>query len=489
MKILFIPLFIFNILLSDENCKGQTFSFDVTQENAKVKISDIIENLADQCRFSVKAKDEITREMLAKSLFLVHVDNYTLSDMFDFLLTQNNIFYDYNEESKVLDISYIQTRSYVIDYVNLSEQKTESVKTITVGAAPGIGGMGGMGAMGGGNSDNTTVKTVSEFQFWDKLAEEIDAILQRDQDQKITSKAIINRSAGVITITGTNSQVKRISDYLNKIKNRLHKQVLLEAKVLELTYSNSQNIGVDWSKFNLSLKGEMGSVWQSNTNAESTPSAFSYNFSMDGLFDFLNNYGTINVLSSPKILTLNNQAAVINIGEQLNFRYQSGNLSTTAVTPTATNTYVMSSVFVGLTLNIVPEITDNDYIILKVNPVVSEKIDQDSTLDNGNGDVVDDDGVRIMPPDIRIKQLSSIIKAKDGNRVIIGGLTSTTDKNMINEVPILSAIPGLGWMFKSTGKAKSKRELIIVITPKLVKQDLHLSISEAEQQIEELGFE
>lgn len=493
MKILFLSFFLLNILLADDGCRDQMFSFDVTQENARVKISDIIENLADQCKFSVKVKDNITRKLLDKNLFLVHINNYTLDDMLDFLLTQNNIFYEYNENSKLLKISYIQTHSFVIDYVNLSESKTESVKTITVGAASGLNDSSSSTTSSSSNngnstnSDNTTITTVSQFQFWDKLAKEIDDILQRDQDQKITSKAIINRTAGVITITGTNNQINRISAYLKKIKNRLHKQVLLEAKIFELTYADSENFGVDWSKFSLSLKGDLGKSWNNGVNT--TPVTFAYNFSMDGLFDFLQSYGSINVLSSPKILTLNNQAAVINIGEQLNYRYQSGTLTTANATSSATSTYEMSSVFIGLTLNIVPEITDNDYIILKINPVISEKIDSDSTLDDDSGDVVDSDGVRIMPPDIKIKQLSSIIKAKDGNRVIIGGLVSTSDKTTTNEVPVLNAIPGVGWLFKNKAKVKYKRELIIVITPKLIKQDVHLSIGEAEKQIKEIGFE
>ncbi len=202
---------------------------------------------------------------------------------------------------------------------------------------------------------------------------------------------------------------------------------------------------------------------------------------MNGLMNFLNKYGKVNVLSTPKILTLNNQPAVINIGEQFNYRYQSGSLDTANATSSTTNTYEMNSVFVGLTLNIVPEITDDGYIILKVNPVVSEKLDPDGTLQSGNGDVYDSQGVRIMPPDIRIKQLSSIIKAKDGNRIVVGGLISTITKNSDNKIPLLGDIPGVGWLFKNKSKSKYKTELIIVITPTIIKENDFPSIDSVEK--------
>jgi general secretion pathway protein D len=390
---------------------------------------------------------------------------------------------------KVLTISYLQTKSFVIDYVNLSEQSTESVKNISVGASSTGGGDGTTTSSSGGNSDTTTIKTKSDFQFWDKLSQEIDAILSRDNDiMKIKSKSIINREAGVITITGTTNQIDRIDQYLSKIKDRLHKQVVLETTILEYTSIDGESNGVDWSKFNLSLKGNVGRMWDDSGSSSGT--SFAYDFSMEGLIDFLNKNGKVNVLSKPKIRTLNNRAAVINVGKQINYRYQSGTLSTANATSSTSNTYTMSSVFIGLTLSIVPEITDDGYIVLQINPVVSETVDPDSDLDaTSNGDAYDMDGVRIMPPDIRIKQLSSIVKVKDRGKVIVGGLISTEQKNSSSKVPLLGDLPGLGWLFKSKSKVNYKTELIIIITPKLIKNNSFPSIDNFENSIEGLNYE
>ena len=496
MKILILFLLTLYSLQANSNCNDSLFTFDISSSNSKVRVSDIVNNLSQKCSFSVKIRDGEAKRIINKNLYLVHIKDYTLEDMFDFLFAQNNLFYKYDEKRDVLTISYLQTRTFDIDYVNLSEQTTESVKTITVGSDSGMsnqnngqngmngggsyssGGMNGSnGSNGNGgsgsNTDSTTVTSKSEFKFWSKLSKEIDTILSRDGDRKqIKSKSIINRTAGIVTITGTKDQIKRISAYLDKIKSRIHKQVILETKLIELTYADKHTTGVDWSKLDFSIKGDLGEIWANGSRSSAT--SFAYNFSMDGLVSFLKTYGNVHVLSTPKILTLNNQAAVINVGKQINYRYQSGSLSTVTTGQSTSNTYVMNSVFIGLTLNIVPEITDDGFIILRINPVVSR-------MDDDQKKVTDKDGVRIMPPDIKIKQLSSIVKAKDGTHVVIGGLVSNTTKNINKGVPILEDVPIFGLLFHSTSKETYRTELIVVITPKIIRNDNFPSIDRVEK--------
>jgi general secretion pathway protein D len=476
MRLLVLFLLTFYSLQADSSCHDSLFTFNISDSDSKVRVSDIVDNLSRECSFSVKIKDKEAKKILNKNLYLVHIKDYTLDNMFDFLFTQNNLFYKYNEKRDVLTISYLQTRTFEIDYVNLSEQTTESVKTITVGSDSGTSSNGidsGSSSNGNGNTDSTTVTTKSEFKFWSKLSKEIDAILSRDGDKrKIKSKSIINRTAGIVTITGTKDQIERVSRYLDKVKSRIHKQVILETKLIELTYANKQTTGVDWSKLNFSIKGNFGESWTNGVESKAT--SFAYNFSMDGLVNFLKTYGDVHVLSTPKILTLNNQAAVINVGKQINYRYQSGSLSTVATGQSTSNTYVMNSVFIGLTLNIVPEITDSGFVILRINPVVSR-------LDDDQKEVTDAQGVRIMPPDIKIKQLSSIVKAKDGSHVVIGGLVSNTKKNIENGVPVLGDIPLFGLLFHSTTEETYRTELIVVITPKIIKHDKFPSIKRVEE--------
>jgi len=505
----FLLLLIFTVTLTfasnQHSCQDTLFTFNVSQSNSNVRIIDIVENVAHECHFSVRIKDKEAQKVLKTALFLVHIKDYTLEEMFDFLFTQHNMFYKYDSKRNVLSVSYLETRSFVIDYVNLSEQTTDSTKTITVGAASmnnnninGGGGSYGGGGMSGtnnngmnnsqnsGNSDFTTITSKSKFEFWDKLNAEIDTLLSRDGDiMQIQSQTIINREAGIVTITGTKNQIDRVSHYLERVKGRLHKQVMLETKLFELRYADMENTGVDWSKFSLSLKGDAGNLFSNNPETPGGSNySFSYQFSMDGLINFLNKYGHVNTLSTPKILTLNNQPAVINVGNQINYRYESGSVSATNVGSSTTNTYIMSSVFIGLTLNIVPEITDDGYIILRINPVVSEELKDNENVSDDGETVVDENGIRVMPPDIKIKQLSSIVKAKDGSRVVIGGLISTRTQTIDSSVPLLSSVPVLGGLFQHTGKETYKTELIVVITPKIINDNTFPSIDSIEKRLD-----
>ncbi|WP_353661788.1 secretin N-terminal domain-containing protein [Hydrogenimonas sp. SS33] len=499
-------------LYGSADCRNKLFSFSTDSTGGSVTILDVMRNLADTCQFSIMFTDKEAEKVVKTPLKMVHIKDYTLEEMFDFLFDDHNMFHRYDPQRRILTVSYIETKSFHIDYVNLSELKTESVKSITVGASnnnynsnynnynsnnpTGTGAYGS--EYGGDNSDYTTIKTVTEFRFWDNLKSQIDAILQRDEDaHTVRSKSLINKEAGIVTVTGTKAQIERVQRYIEHLTGRLHKQIMLEANLIELRYADKNTTGVDWSRFDVKLRGIAR-----KGGAFLLPDSYKlgYQFTMDGLLNFLQHYGDVHSISNPKVMTLNNQPAVINVGDQINYRYQTGAITTTTTgNPVGTNTYTIGSVFVGLTLNIVPEVTDDGFIILKINPVFSEPIQQNEGLDYNR---VPDEGstppsqplgdeansVRQMPPDVKIKQLTSIVKVKNGHKVVIGGLISKRVIHANTKVPLLGDIPILGRAFHHTGTQTQRVELIVVITPKIVDGTQVPSIDEA-LQMEEKGGE
>ncbi|MCF6201673.1 MAG: secretin N-terminal domain-containing protein, partial [Hydrogenimonas sp.] len=321
------------LLFGSNECENKLFSFKTGGQSGSVTLYDVLENLAQTCKFSVMFSDNEVKRVLKTPLQIVYIKDYTLEDMFRFIFDDHNMFYRYDEDRAMLTASYIETKSFHIDYVNLSELKTESIKSITVGASGGqsstygtTGSYTGSGTAAGSsygrsgsgdNSDYTTIKTVTEFNFWSDLKHQIDAILQRDEDSHtIRSKALINNEAGIVTVTGTKRQIERVERYIEQVMKRLHKQIMLEARLVELRYNDRNTTGVDWSRFDISLKGEISDTYERGAAAATKRPfySFSYNFTMDGLLDFLQRYGDVNTISNPKIMTLNNQPAVINVG-------------------------------------------------------------------------------------------------------------------------------------------------------------------------------
>ncbi|HIC43013.1 MAG TPA: pilus (MSHA type) biogenesis protein MshL [Sulfurimonas sp.] len=332
----------------------------------------------------------------------------------------------------------------------------------------------------GDNSDFTSTKTIADFTFWDELKGQIDGMLQRDGDvNEVGSLSMINRDAGLITVSGSFKQLKRVEKYINDLQTRMHKQLLLEVRILEVSFSEKQQEGIDWSKFNLSLSGTAGASYSGGTdvvNRSGDLYSAGFNFSMEGLMDFLKKQGEVEVLSSPKVMTLNNQPALINVGDQINYKYETGEVGTIGIgTPSSSKTFSLGSVFVGLSLSIIPEITDDGFIILRINPVDSRIIDDENEEDPSELATSD---IRSIPPDMKIKQMTSIVKVKDGNKVLIGGLVQKENFVIDNKIPILGDIPYLGRLFHSTITKKVKKEFFIVVVPTIITEGRIPSIEE-----------
>ena len=440
--------------LSQAACNNKLFSFNIgTNTQSGITIQNVLNNIANTCNLSIVYTDKEAQKRVTQKISNMNIKNYTLEELFRLLLNDNNLFYTFN--NNILKISYLKTKSFYIDYVSFTTRKSTTNKVIKTGS----------GSSGSG-SDSTTMDFTSSFQFWNKIENEINSILKREKDpNESLSPSLINQDAGVITITGTFRQFNAVSKYLNIISKRMHEQVLIEAKILEVDYNANKTTGVDWSKFQLGLNGNSDAT-KNRVSGSIVQDSFikpnyliGYNFSMAGLMKFLKTQGNVKIVSDPKIMTLNNQPAIINVGTEVNYRYDSGSTTTTSSGGTTTTpNYETDSTFVGVTLDLTPQVTENGYIILKINPVVSNIADRH----------VDANGVPYLAPDIKIKQLSSLVMVKNNSKILIGGLISKQDGDTSNNVPFLSNIPVIGHFFKSNAKNNQDSELIIVISPHII---------------------
>jgi len=439
------------------SCQNDLFTFKVnSSKKSSATILNVLENLNQTCKLSIVFSDDKTKELVNKKISYLNVKDVPLESLLNLLLTQNNLFYTL--EDNILKISYLQTKSFYIDYINFSKVTNSSSKTISTGSSGSKNGGGGLGGKG-----STDIKFDTEFGFWENIQKEIDSILVRSTDSQTTAKTIVNKEAGLLTVTGTKQQIDRVSKYIKKLTSRLHKQVLIEAKIIEVTYDNDHTTGINWSQLQASLNGHVSGVDKTLIHTLGHPtSILGYNLDMEGLLRFLKTQGEVSIVSNPKVLTLNNQPAVINVGEEKNYKYTLGTSTTTTNGVVQSDPqYEVGTTFVGVTLGIVPEVTQDDNIILKINPSVSEI----------SKNHLDKNGVPNLAPDIKVKQLSSIVKVKNNQQIIIGGLVQKRSENRVTKVPVLGNIPILGNAFKSNNIVKTKSELIIVMRPKLISGD------------------
>ena len=398
--------------------------------------------------------------------------------MHDIIIGEYNL--TYTLKNNILKVSYLTTKIYNINYI-LSQRKSSGSTDVTLNGAGSGGGQATEGGSNNGSSNSGSgssnsgikIESTDEVDFWNQLDTEFQSVLNRPEDTYQAPEPIINKNAGLITVTATKRQLDRFGKYLKRLQDKVQLQVLINVKILSVTMSKGKSTGIDWRQL-YSL--EKVSLSADNTFDSSTGVSrlvtMNFGGSLNQVVKFLKTQGDVSSLSNPKVLTLNNQPALITSGTEYFYKLTS---STTqqgtggGVAATTQNNNIQS-VFAGVLLSITPEISDDKTITLKINPSLSETTTNISqTLNTG----------RDMPPDLNRRQLSSVVTVKDGNRIILGGLISTQNVTNTNKVPLLGDIPLISTLFKYEEKTKETKELVIIIEPHIIKKEKDsISLSE-----------
>jgi general secretion pathway protein D len=476
------------------DCTYELFSISSTKET---KIIDFIEQLSDECNFSIIITDPNAQKFLDSTLNKTNLNNLTIDEVLKIVLKENNL--TYTLENNLLKIAYLETKMFNIDYI-LSQRKSESKTNITL-SSEGAGTSTTTGTtttanneMGGGGAGKSGMKVDSsdEVAFWHELDLELQKVLNRPEDLYEAKQPVINKNAGIVTVTATVKQMERLESYLKKLQDKVQLQVLIDVQLLSVTLSEGKTTGVDWSQLyklqNIDLsidklfhknvseftdtqitKAVAGGLKSENSHLVQINASGTLN----EVIKFLKTQGDVSSISNPKVLTLNNQPALITAGTEYFYKIISTETLSGTTSGTQSTSEDLQSVFAGVLLDITPEISDDNMITLKINPSLSETA----------SDIASVEGVdRTMPPDLRRRQLSSVVTVKDGNRIILGGLINTHDFVDVNKVPILGDIPILNYLFKYENKSKTTQELVIVIEPRIIHK------GKKEVSLSELGY-
>jgi general secretion pathway protein D len=453
------------------NCNTKLFSYSNSlNPNNRLTIKQFLELLAtQQCGINIVYEDSKAAKIVNQKMPFVRIKNYTLNQILDLILKKRGLFYSLNNNE--LDVSYFKTKTYQLNFIS-----SDRVGLSTL------------------NSADSNITNNYNFDIWGKVKQyfyyrEVNGKLvkitmknplkiqtqimnillnNKPADMKTIDLPVVNKETGTIVVTGTMKQLKAVDNYIKNLKNSLTKEVLIDVKIYTVDLSKSHTTGIDWSKLSLSLSET--SVPVRAKDIFGSASVFkSATFNIGGLLNFLAQYGNVNSISNPKIMTLNNQQAVISVGTNVYYKYasqvipnQNGNPSTQ---------YTIGSKFVGVVLDITPVVTKNGTIIMSIAPRISSFIDPNVA----NNETLD------RPPNTQVNSLLSIVKVKDNDTIVLGGLISTDKKLTVNGVPILKEIPIIKYLFSSRETISQKKELVFVITPHII--DLNKKVT-----LKDLGF-
>ena len=368
-------------------------------------------------------------------------------------------------------------QAYRIDYVNVTRTaETEAqVSTAIVNSVATQGGGAAGGSSAGGNRSNSSISQSTSNNFWATLGANLSTLIQGNADDPASS-IVVNPESGVVSVRATARQHEQVATFINSVQTRSLYQVLIEATVVEVTLNDRYQQGVDWKL--LDRDGGTLNLEQSLTGANlsdaptsiltidrsNTPDAITATISL------LSQFGETRVLSSPKIMALNNQAAMLRVVDNKVFftiDVQAGTPATalTPGTPTVYNS-VVHTVPVGLVLAITPQIGDGDQVTLNVRPTISRIV---RFVNDPNPIFAENDVINAIP-EIQVREIESILKVFSGQVAVLGGLMQDSLSNDVAGLPVLSRLPGVRNLFSYRDERAEKTELIVFIRPVVVRE-------------------
>ncbi|EOI9935632.1 secretin N-terminal domain-containing protein [Campylobacter upsaliensis] len=427
LRFLLINLFFCSIFYGMD-CKKRLFDIHIKES---LSIEEALDELASYCTFSIVVKDELAKNELGKMQKSLYISQMTLEEIFKLLLKENNLNYEF--DGKILSIWGISTQIFKLSYIT-SVREGQSIIKASVDSKPRQNENDLSD-----ESDDNMIKSMEKFDFWQNIEKEITALLEAYGEVKMP---IINANAGIIIVTGTPIQLKKIGEYITKLENRLKKQVIIDVSIIAVNLNENHSSGINWQNFNL----DFASTTQN---------------------------GKTQVLSSPKLMALNNQQAIISVGDTINYQVKESSKGTENGT-TVSESFSNYSIFVGILLSILPEISDDNKIMLRINPSLSDfKYPQDNQRQSSP---------RTIAPDTIQKKLSTVVSMENNQTLILGGLISHNQIKEASEVNFLSKIPLLGLLFSGDETSSNSTEIVFIITPSIVDKQMGVL------SLKDLGF-
>ncbi len=393
----------------------------------------------------------------------------TVSEVLE--ITKDIYGYEYQENGRLIKVfpTGLRSKVFAINYLNVvrkgdSETRVASGQ-ITFNAESGSeGGSSGSNVSSGGTG--TKITTSSESNFWQNLAEALKLIVGNGEGRSV----VLTPSAGVAVVRGSAEELAAVTAYLESAELIMQRQVILEAKILEVELSEGYQQGIDWSfseagQFRGGTPRRSIDLAQSarNVSAGDVGGVFASTLTLGNFntaIELLGTQGNVQVLSSPRIATVNNQKAVIKVGTDEYFvtdiDFESDN-----DTDSSSTDIDLTPFFSGIALDVTPQISDTGKITLHVHPTISKVEDQQKLIVVGGREID-------LPLALStIRESDSVITADNGQIVVIGGLIQTRNEDRNSSVPFFGDLPLIGELFKQKSKSNEKTELVILLRPTL----------------------
>jgi MSHA biogenesis protein MshL len=446
--------------------------FDITAKNTEIK--SFLMSLVHGTDFNI-----ILHEGLEGSVSF-SLKNVTVLETLD--AVRDIYGYDYSMSSYGIHVfpRTVQTRIFPINYINVSRSGSSGmwVSSGQVSSQDSNTNSGNSNTTSSSTSaiNSTQVNTDSSSDFWGQLTITLNMMIEGKEDTSI----VVDPQSGMVVVKGMPNTLRDIGNYLERAELSVGKQVLIEAKILEVSLNDGFQSGIQWNTFGAGRTGGINDTSRDTvgsmasallSNPDGIGGVFNINFDADdftGVIELLETQGEVKVLSSPRIATVNNQKAVIKVGSDEYFVTELKSSTTTSgTTTTSFPEVIFTPFFSGIALDVTPQIGEGKDVILHVHPTITEVSERQKNVQLSSGTL------SVPLAFSTVRETDSIIRAKSGQVVVIGGLMQNQKIMTSSGIPYLRDLPIIGVLFGQNRETTIQSELVILIQPTVVNSRFH----------------
>ncbi|MGB9627882.1 MAG: secretin and TonB N-terminal domain-containing protein [Thermodesulfobacteriota bacterium] len=437
----------------------------------------------------------------------IDLKRVTLKEALDAILTP--LGWTYRIEGKFIKIMrpQMETRLFTLNYIATKRGGKREIYASTGGSLQSGIPLGGQTLVTstGARTGYSDLVSVDEMDIWSEIQKGLEAIIFGGVEEKLREattekekatwtrvdgkgkKLVINRSTGIILVTDYPQQLNKIASYLESVEGSSQRQVTIQAKIMEVILSDEHKEGINWKVIE-GLPRSINLAWGLTNKTKTTgypgtssgyiisdattgstipvPGTFKISpyggifalgqagseVALSDIMQAISEQGDVKILSSPTISTLNNQKAIIRVGNQ-DVYFVTGAVATQT---TVTQIIQPVTIDIGIILDVTPQIAEDGTILMNIHPSITEKTGEKTTPDG-----------RTTFPLLSVRETDTTVRVKDGQTIIIAGLMQEKNEEAYTGVPGLQSIPILGGLFRHKVEKKRNSELVIMITPTL----------------------
>lgn len=449
--------------------------FNLTVNNAKA--SEVFMGMVTGTSYSMLVHPDVTGSLT------LNLKGVTVPEAMEAVRALYGYEYEVQGKRIIVPSPALQTRIYHLNALAMQRKGTSDMRVVSGSINQGGSSSGGSSSGGGSTSQETSsVQTSTDSKYWEEISAALKALVGTG------GEVVVSPQSGIVIVKAAPASLFMVEKYLRASELISVRQVMLEAKILEVQLNDGFQAGINWATLQRNGKTAIGvntlnadgntpvslggTVAQMLDSAVPGPAGTVFGLAFnDGDFgaviSLIKNQGTVHVLSSPRIATINNQKAVLKVGTDDFFVTEvTGGTAAAVGVPATPPTVVVKPFFSGIALDVTPQIDDKDNIVLHVRPSVSNVTENTKEIRLG------DLGTYILPlASSSISETDSVVRLKDGHIVAIGGLMGQTYTDGKSAIPFLGDIPYLGRLFGNTSQVKQKRELVVLIKTTLIRDN------------------